>query len=313
MVRPTMILPVLGVLSCFLLPASAAEPKPTRIPGIGPVGDVVKVHTDFEFTEGPARDHKGNLYFTDIPRERIYKMDLAGKLSVFTEKSRHANGLMVNGAGEILACEMDGAVVAHSPDGKERRVLADSYQGKRFNAPNDLVIDQHGGVYFTDPEYRAPKPLPQGKTCVYYLAANGKVTRLIEDLPNPNGVILSPDEKTLYVIPSGQKEMMAYPVEGPGKLGKGKVFCTLAQATPSGNGGGDGLTVDTRGNLYITSGLGIQVFAATGKKLGIIRLPEVPANCTFGGKEGKTLYATARKSLYKMEMEVTGHFFPGKK
>jgi len=204
---------------------------------------------------------------------------------------------------------MDGRVAAYSPDGKSRRVLADSYDGKRFNAPNDLVIDKQGGVYFTDPAFNAPRPLPQGKTCVYYIASDGKVSRLIDDLPNPNGVLLSPDEKTLYVIPSGQAEMMAYPVEAPGKIGKGRVFCTLKQRRESEKGGGDGLTVDEKGNLYITSGLGLQVFDPDGKLLGIIALPEVPANVDFGGKDLKTLYVTARSSLYTVPMEVKGHLF----
>src|SRR5581483_2852716 len=113
-----------------------------------------------------------------------------------------------------------GRVTAISADGKTARPLAEGYEGKRFNAPNDLVIDRTGGVYFTDPHFRAPMPLPQGVTAVYYIAPQTlKVTRLIEDLKAPNGVILSPDEKTLYVIPSQQEEMMAYPVEAPGKLG----------------------------------------------------------------------------------------------
>ncbi len=188
-------------------------------------------------------------------------------------------------------------------------MLADKYNGQRFNAPNDLVIDKHGGVYFTDPTFGAPMPLPQGKAAVYYIAANGEVTRLIDDLPNPNGVILSPDEKTLYVIPSGQAEMMAYAVEGPGKIGKGRVFCTLKQRQEGGKSGGDGLTVDTKGNLYITSGLGLQVFDPDGKLLGIIALPEVPANVTFGGKDLQTLYVTARTSVYTVPMETTGHLF----
>jgi gluconolactonase len=208
---------------------------------------------------------------------------------------------------------MSGTIVALSADGKERRVIADKYDGQRFNAPNDLVLDEHGGVYFTDPAFRAPKELPQGKTCVYYVAADGKVTRLIDDLPNPNGVILSPDEKTLYVIPTGQADMMSYPVEGPGKLGKGKVFCTLQQPDKAKNTGGDGLTVDKKGNLYITSQLGLQVFEPTGKMLGIIKFPEQPSNATFGGKDMKTLFVTARTSLYTVEMEVEGHRFPGKK
>jgi gluconolactonase len=293
----------------LLLLRFAAGEAPRPIPGIGPAGEIVKLHTNFKFTEGPAADRDGNVYFSDIPNERIHKVDAKGKLSVFREKSNRANGLMVNARGEIVACEMAGQVVAYSPDGKERRVLADKYEGKRFNAPNDLVIDRQGGVYFTDPMFGAPTPLPQGKTAVYYIAPGGEVSRLIDDLPNPNGVLLSPDEKTLYVIPSGQAEMMAYPIESPGKIGKGKVFCKLKQKEEGGKSGGDGLTIDTKGNLYITSGLGLQVFNPSGDLLGIITLPEQPANVDFGGPEMKTLYVTARTSLYTIPMEATGHVF----
>lgn len=292
---------------------AAAQDKPAAIPGLGPVGPITKLHAGFKFTEGPAADADGNVYFSDIPNERIHKIDAAGQLSAFREKSGKANGLMLNAKGEVVACEMGtGAVAAYPAAGGDRRVIADKYDGKRFNAPNDLVLDRSGGVYFTDPAFNAPQPLPQGKTCVYYADAAGKVTRLIDDLPNPNGVILSPDEKTLYVIPSGQKRMMAYPVEAPGKLGAGRVFCELEQAKPGGNAGGDGLTVDAKGNLYITSGLGLQVFDPSGKKLGVIKIPEQPANVTFGGKDLKTLYVTARTSVYTCQMEVAGHRFPGR-
>src|SRR5262249_42980954 len=193
-------LPLLVLLLCRAAPGDD-EPRP--IPGVGPAGKVVKLHTDFKFTEGPAADRDGNLYFSDIPNERIHKVDRDGKLSVFREKSNRANGLKVNAKGEVVACEMAGRVVAISPDGKSVRVLADKYEGQPFNAPNDLVIDKQGGVYFTDPSFGAPMPLPQGKTAVYYIAPDGKVTRLIDDLTQPNGVTLSPDEKTLYVIPTG--------------------------------------------------------------------------------------------------------------
>jgi gluconolactonase len=285
---------------------------PTPIPGVGPTGPVKKMDGKYTFTEGPAVDADGNVYFSDIPNKKIHKIDAAGKVTVFRENSNSANGLMVNAKGEVVACEMEGAVVALSPDGKGRRVITDKYDGKRYNAPNDLVLDKAGGVYFTDPEFRAPKPLPQGKTCVYYADAAGKVTRLIDDLPNPNGVLLSPDEKTLYVLPSGEKRMMAYPVETPGKLGPGKVFCELGQAPSRDNGGGDGGTVDAKGNVYVTSAIGLQVFDPTGKKLGTIAFPEQPSNATFGGKDMKTLYVTARTSVYTCPMEVTGHRYPGK-
>ncbi|MSR32169.1 MAG: SMP-30/gluconolactonase/LRE family protein [Gemmataceae bacterium] len=294
---------VLSTLSASLM----ADP----IPGIGPVGKVEKAQGGFAFTEGPAADNAGNLYFTDIPNEEIHKLTPEGKHSTFVEKSNHANGLMFDGQGRLIACEMDGRLAAYSPSGK-RVILAEGYKGNRFNAPNDLVVDSHGGIYFTDPTFRAPMPLPQGKAAVYYLNAKGEVTRLLDNLPNPNGVILSTDEKTLYVIPTGQAEMMSYPVESQGKIGAGKVFATLDQPKGKKGGGGDGLTIDTKGNLYITSAMGIQVFSKEGEKLGLLVFPEQPSNCTFAGPDRKTLFVTARTSLYKVRLEAQGHTFPGK-
>lgn len=279
------------------------------IPGIGPIGPARKLYEGFQFTEGPAADRRGNLFFSDIPAARIYRLDAAGNLSIFREPSGSANGLMVNAAGELVACEMEGAIVALSADGRTRRVLTDKHNGVRYNAPNDLVIDKQGGIYFTDPHFRAPEPLPQGVTGVYYRDPAGKVTRIIDNVRAPNGVLLSPDEKTLYVLPSLQAEMGAYPVTAPGKLGTGRIFCTLAQPAGKTGTGGDGGTVDRAGNVYITSAVGIQVFSADGRPLGVIVLPEQPANCTFGGPENHTLYVTARTSLYALPMETSGHRF----
>jgi len=313
MIRTRLLKPLaLSALVAISLSAIAQDKPADAIAGIGPTAAPKKVHGDFKFTEGPISDPDGNVYFSDIPNEKINKIAADGKLSVFREKSNSANGLMINAKGEIVACEMAGAIVAISPDGKDRRVITDKYEDKRYNAPNDLVIDKSGGIYFTDPSFRAPTPLPQGKTCVYYVTADGKVTRLIDDLPNPNGVRLSPDEKTLYVFPTGQKQMMSYPVEGPGKIGKGKVFCELEQAKSGGNAGGDGGTIDSKGNVYIAAGTGLQVFDPSGKLLGTIKFPEQPSNATFGGKDMKTLYVTARTSVYSCPMEVVGHRYPGK-
>jgi len=289
----------------------AAPSAADAIPGIGPKGEVRKLQGELQFIEGPTSDGHGNLYFSDITANRIYKVDAAGTLSVFLEPSNHTNGLMYN-RGRLLACEMDGRLVAIDVASKETKALASQYHGQRFNAPNDLVVDRAGGVYFTDPHFRAPTPLPQEVVAVYYAAADGQVTRLLDDLKAPNGVILSPDEKTLYVIPSLQKQMMAYPVISPGKLGAGKVFCELQQPAGKDNSGGDGLTIDTHGNLYITSGLGIQVYDPHGKLLGILSFTEQPANCTFGGPGNHTLLVTARTSFYAVEMEAEGHVFPGK-
>ena len=143
---------------CFVAGAVfAADEK--ALPGVGPNGEIKKVHTGSKFTEGPIGDADGNVYFSDIPNELIHKIDAAGKVTAFREKSNNANGLMINAKGEVVACEMQGAIVALSADGKQRRVIADKYDDKRFNAPNDLVLDKAGGVYFTDPGFRAPTPL----------------------------------------------------------------------------------------------------------------------------------------------------------
>jgi len=300
-----------AVILLFLSATTQAEKKP-EIPGVGPVSKPVKVFTDFKFTEGPAFDLKGNLYFTDIPDNKIYQVNPKGKLSVFLEPSNHCNGLMLDGANNLLACEMDGQLKQYDLATAQQTSLASQYNDTRFNAPNDLVIDKTGGIYFTDPRYRAPDPWPQGTEAVYYRAADGKVTRLIQDRIAPNGIILSPDEQTLYVIPSMEKQMWSYAVKSPGKIGKGQVFCTLAQPAGKDDTGGDGLTIDTNGNLYITTALGLQVFDSSGKPLGIIEIPEHPANVAFGGKDNQTLFVTARKSLYSVETSATGHVFPGK-
>lgn len=287
------------------------QPAHAQIEGIGPTGPVRKVQGDFEFTEGPAWDGQGTLYFTDVAGNRIYQLERRGEISVFLEPSDHANGLMINSAGTIFACQMDGRVVSIDPATKEVSTVTDSYNGRRYNAPNDLVLDRSGGIYFTDPQFRAPQPLPQGITAVYYVNAQGEVSRITDQLPAPNGVILSPDETRLYVIPSMQKEMLVYPVTAPGKVGPARTFCVLKQQQPDGNQGGDGLTIDTDGNLYITSALGVQVFDPQGRALGIISFPEQPANVTFGGSDRRTLFATCRTGLYSAPMVASGHAFPG--
>ena len=303
---------LVNMIPMIVLSASAIaqdQGLPARLAELGPTGPVVKIAGDFEFTEGPAWDGKDSLYFTDIPRNRIHRLTKSGQIEVFLEPSGHANGLMLDARGALIACQMDGQVVSIDIASKKVTPLSSEHNGARFNAPNDLVIDSKGGIYFTDPRYRAPEPFPQGKEAFYYRDPSGKVTRLGDNIEAPNGIILSPDEKTLYVIPSAEKTVRKYAVEAPGKLGKQEVFCEIRQKVAGGNSGGDGLTIDSSGNLYITTGLGIQVYSPKSEYLGAIELPEQPANCTFGGPDNSTIYATARTGLYSIPMRAKGHRF----
>lgn len=292
-----------GILLATLGSALHAQQS---IPGIGEIGEVQLVQDGFQFTEGPAADDSGTVYFTDIPATSIFRINADGSVEKVVADSGHANGLMFDDSGRMLACQMDGRLVAYDPSDFSVTVLAAEYEGERFNAPNDLAIDSDGGVYFTDPLFRAPQPLPQGTMGVYYVAKDGTVSRVAEELPAPNGIGISPDGKTLYVIPSLSSEMLAYTIEGPGKISNRSVFCRLEQPEGQQDSGGDGMCLDEKGNLYITSALGVQVFDPQGKHLGTIRFPQQPANVAFGGPEGNTLYVTARTGVYKCQMPLKG-------
>ena len=303
---PVCLAPVLGQGDSGRL-IKGPSAKAAGIEGIGPIaGKVDRFRTGFRFAEGPTADAEGNVYFSDIPEQKIYKVTTQAKIYLFRDNTNHANGLAVNTRGEIVACEMDGRIVIITRNGKSLGVLANQYEGKRFNAPNDLAVDHAGGVYFTDPDLRAPKPLPQGKTAVYYITADLKVARVVQSLPNPKGVCLSPDEKTLYVVLTGYPKVFAYPITSPGHLGLRREFCTLNQSPNSSTRGGNGATVDSKGNVYVATPRGVQVFNSKGEALGTIAIPEPPSNLTFGGSDFKTLYVTATHSLYAARMEVAG-------
>lgn len=295
-----------GLLPCSLAQAAdgqAAEPAGASVAIRGPVE---KLQGGFQFTEGPAYASDGALYFSDIPANTIFVRRGDGEATPFISPSGHANGLMVEAGGRLLACQMDGQVVAYDVETKQATPLAATHEGARFNAPNDLVIDEAGGVYFTDPLFRAPEPLPQKVQAFYYIGVDGKVSRVSGDLPAPNGIALSPKGDRLYLIPSRSAEMLVYTVESPGKLSEPRVFCKLRQKNEGENSGGDGMVVDTAGNLYITSNLGVQVFSPAGKFVTLIEVPEQPANVTFGGPERDTLFITARNGLYAVRLSTKG-------
>jgi gluconolactonase len=267
---------------------------------------VEKLAGGFKFTEGPAVDAKGNVFFSDIPNNRTHVWSTDGKLSTFRENTGGGNGMFVDRQGSLLTCEgtarrLTSTAVEASADGKPTAgkvtVLADKYNGKKFNAPNDLWIDPEGGVYFTDPYYGPKMELEQGGYHVYYLSADRKqLTRVIDDLKMPNGILGTSDGKLLYVADPGDGKTYRYAIQGPGKLGERKLFAEQ---------GSDGLTLDNRGSLYLTD-RGVTIYSPDGKLAEKIAVPEGPANVCFGGKDRDTLFITARTSLYAVKMRVKG-------
>jgi gluconolactonase len=267
-----------------------------------------KLWGEGEFTEGPAHGPDGCIYFSDIGN-RIMKFDPATKKTTeYRNPSGRANGLDFDAEGRLVACEGANTggnrrITITEKDGKVR-VLADKWMGKRFNSPNDLTIDTKGRIYFTDPRYTGNEPREIDTESVYRIDRDGTVTRIITDVKKPNGIILSPDMKTLYLAesdPKGDRQLLSYPLKADGSVGEKKVLYDFGK-----DRGIDGMSIDTKGRIWATAGKGktggVYVFTPEGKKLGFIPTPEDPTNCVFGGKDRKTLYVTAGKSLYRIRV-----------
>ncbi len=296
------------MLHTRLLPALfAASVLVSQVQGqIVPDGAAVEqVATGYLFTEGPATGPDGAIYFTDIPNQHILRFDAdTGEATTFREDSGRANGLMFDPEGRLIACEgaADGGkrrLSRTEPDGSLTG-LADQWQARRLNSPNDLDIDKHGGVYFTDPRYGKRADMQMDIEAVFYLAPDGTLTRVIHNLQRPNGIILSPDEKILYVADNAAKEIIAYDVVDPGKPVNPRQFSDMG---PDLGGGCDGMTVDAHGRLYATGDEGVYIFNPDGSQAGLVPVPERPSNCTFAN-DGQTLYITARTSLYRIMLNT---------
>ena len=265
---------------------------------------VEKLAGDFKFTEGPAIDAEGNIFFTDQPNDRILKWSVEGKLSTFLQPCGRANGLYFDLKGNLLACaDENNQLWSIDPAGKVR-VLVKDFEGKLLNGPNDLWVRPDDGVYFTDPYYKRDYwkrgPMEQGGQHVYFLSPDRqKVIRVTEDLKQPNGIIGTPDGKTLYVADIGAGKTYSYEIQPAGPLANKTLFCML---------GSDGMTMDAEGNVYLT-GKGVTVFDPMGKKIEQITIDEPwTANVCFGGKDRHTLFITASKNLYALRMRVKGAF-----
>ncbi len=262
-----------------------------------PGAKVEKLAGGFGFTEGPAADAQGNIFFTDIPNNRIHKWSTDGKLTTFRENSGGANGLYFDRDGNLLVCEGGGRrLISIDPEGHVT-VLADNYQDEKFNSLNDLWIDPNGGVYFTDPRYGNRDNMEQDGEHVYYLSADRKkLIRVIDDMVRPNGLIGTPDGKLLYVADHGGRKTFVYTINQDETLSNKKLFASE---------GSDGMTIDNEGNVYLTTNA-VAVYNPQGQKIETIKIPEWPANVTFGGKDNQTLFVTARTSLYSLPMRVKG-------
>jgi len=279
----------------FVVAAAGCSDEKLNVVAFG--AKVKKLADGFRFTEGPASDAQGNIFFTDIPNNRIHKWSLAGKLSTFRENSGGANGLFFDKAGNLLACEhANRRLVSIDPEGKVT-ILADRYKNKKFNSPNDLWLDPKEGIYFTDPRYGNRDNIEQDGEHVYYLSPDRKtIIRVVDDMVRPNGLIGTADGRVLYITDHGGNKTYVYTINDDGTLSNKKLFA------PEGS---DGMTIDNEGNIYLTTAA-VSVYSSAGEKIDTIEVPETPTNVCFGGKDKHTLFITARTSLYSVRMRVKG-------
>lgn len=260
-----------------------------------------KLATDFKFTEGPAVDADGNVYFSDIPNSKIWIWTLKDTLKLYRENSNGSNGLYFDNNQNLLACEGYASQISMTSPNGEYKVIASQYNGKPFNSTNDLWSDTKGGVYFTDPQYGGDmENLDQGGMHVYYLHPDlEKITRVCNDLTRPNGIIGTADGKTLYVSDRGAGKTYSYEINENGSLTNKTLF--IAE-------GSDGMSIDQNSNIYITTKdkSQVDVFSKEGELLKTIEIPEAPTNLCFGGKDRNELYITAQTSLYRVGLNMKG-------
>jgi gluconolactonase len=300
----------------------------------------VEAATFVSFLEGPAADAEGHVYFSDIRANRIMRLSPDGTLDVFRDDSGRTNGNVFDLAGRLVSCEGGEMgkggrrrVVRTDMKTGEVTVLVDRYDGKRLNSPNDATVDTQGRIWFTDPRYgdRSDMEMEMEIEGVYRIDTNGKVTRVLAQpqIGRPNGIAITPDDQTLYVIdsnpvPGGNRKVWAFTIEADGNLTHQRSIYDFAPGR-----GGDGMELDRHGNLYVCAGIltprgsyetdknppGIYVITPAGKLLGRIPIPEdVITNCCFGGPDWKTLYVTAGKTLYSIRVTISGyHSFPHSK
>jgi gluconolactonase len=303
----------LTTVFCLLLTASAQTPRSFELQPLSPkFWDLVDhqaklqtVATGFGFTEGPMWDAAGFLYVSDETINKIFRVHPDGKKEEVIALG-DPDGNTFDRQHRLIDCaSVLRAIIAVTPDGKYK-ILADHYEGKKFNSPNDVIVGPDGALYFTDPTLDLvageKQEIPfQG---VYRLDDKGNVRLLTKDLTQPNGLAFSPDGKHFYIDDSEQRNIRVYDAASDGTLSNGRIFGEEPGAKH--DGVPDGIKVDKNGNLFVTGPRGIWVWDAQGNHLGTIALPEQPANLTWGDKDYRTLYITATTSVYRLELKTQG-------
>jgi sugar lactone lactonase YvrE len=268
-------------------------------------GQVEKIISGYQFTEGPVWIPEGFLLFSDIPANTIYKYEPGYEPEIFLKPSRHSNGLTLDLQGRLLICEHERRVIRLEKEGT-KTILAEYYEGKRLNSPNDIVVKTDGSIYFTDPPFGLPNR-KEGKELdfsgVYRIKSDGTIILLDPSIELPNGLAFSPDEKTLYVDNSGSGDVYAFDVNDSGLLENKRLFANVGGLDGR---GGDGMKVDVDGNVFVTGPEGISVFDPSGGRIGIIVCPEKPANLAWGDNDYKSMYITARTSVYRIRVKTGG-------
>ena len=285
----------------FFLFILSGEAQEQNLNLIAKNAKITKAGGGYKFTEGPSVAPDGRVFFTDQPNDKIDVWSEDGTIKTFMQACDRSNGTYFNKKGELVACaDLHNRLVIITAD-KQMKTIAENYNGQPLNAPNDLWIAPNGGIYFSDPYYARDYWEPgrkevQDKRGVYYLNPEGKVIRVIDDYKQPNGLIGTPDGKTLYVSDINDRKIWKYDIQPDG---------TLANKTFFAPEGSDGMTIDTKGNVYLTNKT-VSVFDKTGKKIAAIEVPEQPSNVCFCGKKINILFITARTSVYILKMKAKG-------
>ena len=285
---------------------------PDRLAEIVESSEPERLATGFQFTEGPLWHPDGYLLFVDIRTSRIFRLVLGGEPELFREDSGESNGMTFDSQGRLVVCEMINQQVTRREDDGSYTVLANSWNGQRLNRPNDVVGRSDGSLYFTNPgrERLDPSQVDMQFNSVHRVKPDGTVDMVAPGIEYPNGIAFSPDESVMYVANTRPGQyILAFDLDDSGDVCGVRHFADMPSETAT-NGVPDGMKVDVEGRVYCTGPDGCWVFDPCGELIGIIRLPEYPANCGWGGPDNRTMFFTANTSVYSLRMTTPGTRIP---